>query len=452
MAQLPISGQNLQSAFAQLSNPRALEQFLEQLSPQEADQLIWDWPVWCRKNQYPPKGKWKTWLMLGGRGAGKTRTGSEWVRMLVFGGQRSHMSIGGRIALIGETVADVRDVMVEGESGLLSVHPKHQRPQWLSSQRKLIWPNGVIGNVFSAHDPDSLRGHQFGAAWCDEMCKWRYMQKAWDMLQFTLRLGDRPRQLITTTPKPSKLLAKLAKHATTVVYTTKTADNAHNLATGFYQHMVDSYQGTRLGRQELDGEILTERENSLWNRRQFEEIRIDETDLRLQKLQRVVIAVDPPATSTARSAACGIIAAANDVTGQLYVLEDATTHKAPPALWAKTIVELFHRHAADLVIAESNQGGEMVESVMHSIDPDLPVRRVYAARNKWSRAEPVSLLYEKGRVLHAGKFPELEDQMCNFGPDGLAEGYSPDRLDALVWALGELTNLGSIKPRIRSIS
>lgn len=415
----------------------------------ELTRLAHDWPLWARPDQLPPQeDTWTVWLLLGGRGAGKTRAGAEWVRGMALGLPPFAAAPVERIALIGQTAQDARAVMVEGVSGLLSVHPDRERPRYEKSRRRLIWPNGAIGELFSAEEPDSLRGPQFGAAWSDELAKWRYAQEAWDMLQFAMRLGARPRQIVTTTPRPIPLIKELLASPRTVTSRMRTRDNEANLAATFLQNIVDKYQGTRLGRQELDGEMLDDRPDALWSRAGLDAVRVRA----VPELLRTVVAIDPPASSSAKADACGIIAAGLGADGRAYVLRDATVQGMGPLAWARRAVHAFHAAQADRVIVEVNQGGEMAEAVLRQIDAHLPIRAVRARRGKWSRAEPVAALYEQGRVSHVGALAELEDEMCDFGTDGLSSGKSPDRVDALVWALTALMLDGSkSEPRVRGV-
>ena len=420
--------------------------FLEELDEEALHRLALDWPVWARLKQRPPLSDWRTWLLLGGRGAGKTRTGAEWIKGVALADPHYPGSSGGRIALVGTSFDDMRDVMVEGESGLLAIHSKSERPQWISSRKELIWQNGTIGKLFSSANPEGLRGNQFGAVWADEIAKWKNLELTWDMLQFCLRLGQYPRQVVTTTPKPLKFFKKLMQDPTTITVRSTTSENANNLAEGFLSYVEGIYANTRLGRQELDGEIIENNEHALWQREKIETSRLDS----LPELNRTVIAVDPPASSGSKSASCGIVAAGMMNDGRCCVIEDATLSKATPDKWAAQAVSLYHLHAADVIVAEVNQGGDMVKTVIHTIDPTVPVRSVHASRGKWIRAEPVALLYERGRVVHADKFAELEDQMCAFMPNGMADGVSPDRVDALVWAITELALSKRYEPRVRS--
>jgi len=429
-----------------LSTKKLRSLFLDKLDKEALQLLKQDWPLWARLKQRPPLCDWRTWLILGGRGAGKTRTGAEWLKGVALADSHYPGSSGGRVALVGTSYDDMRDVMVEGESGLLAIHAKSERPQWISSRKELIWQNGTIGKLYSAANPEGLRGNQFGAVWCDEICKWSNLDETWDMLQFCLRLGHSPRQVVTTTPKPLKLLKKLMKDPTTITVRSTTAENSSNLADGFLEYVEEIYAGTRLGRQELNGEIIEQNEHALWRREQIEASRLQSAP----ELNRIVIAVDPPASSGSKSAACGIIAAGMTKDGRCCVVEDKTLQKATPDKWAAQAVALYHLLEADVIVVEVNQGGDMVKTVIHTIDPKVPVRAVHASRGKWIRAEPVALLYERQRVLHVGKFAELEDQMCAFTPDGMAEGVSPDRVDALVWAITELALSKRFEPRVRS--
>lgn len=435
-----------------------LPELVGALAPDTAQWLRHHWPLLGRPAQFPPLaaqggGDWLTWLVLGGRGAGKTRAGAEWVRALALGREPALFGPpAGRIALVAESLADLREVMVEGVSGLLAVHPRAERPSWEPTRRRLEWPNGAIAQGFSADDPESLRGPQFDAAWCDEIAKWRYAQAAFDMLQFGLRLGARPRQMATTTPRPTALVRALLADPRTAVTRMGTAENAAHLAPGFLQAVAGRYAGTRLGRQELDGELIEDRPDALWNRAALEAARVATTPDLAGRMVRIVVAVDPPASSGKRADACGLVAAGIDAGGLVHVLADASAQGLTPNGWGARAVGLFHRLSADRVVVEVNQGGEMVRTILAGIDPAVPVAEVRATRGKWLRAEPVAALYEQGRVRHAGAFAELEDELCDFGPDGLSGGRSPDRLDALVWAVTALALGGKdAAPRVRRV-
>lgn len=385
---------------------------------------------------------------MGGRGAGKTRTGAEWIKALALGRAPFASQPHGRIALVGETLGDAREVMVEGVSGLLAIHTRDERPTWHATRRRLEWPNGAIAQTFSAEDPESLRGPQFDAAWGDELAKWRQADATWDMLQFGLRLGERPRQIVTTTPRPTALLKRLLKDPRTVTSHAPTKANLANLAPGFLDTIVSRYQGSRLGRQELDGELIEERADALWQREQLDRLRVERPP---DAMERVIVAIDPPATSTKQADACGIVAAGLDAAGHAYILKDASEGQLSPTAWANKAIGLYKRLQADFVLAEVNQGGEMVTTILANIDPSVPVRTVHASRGKYLRAEPVSALYEQGRVRHVGNLSELEDEMCDFGVNGLSDGRSPDRLDAMVWAVTHLCLTGQAQPKVRTI-
>jgi phage terminase large subunit-like protein len=419
-------------------------------TPEICGGLTRAWALWARDEQWPPAcdgpTPWTTWLFLGGRGAGKTRAGAEWVRGLVTGHPDMTDQPMSRIALVGETYADVRDVMIEGVSGLMSVHAKSDRPHYETGRRRLIWPNGAIAQVFSAEEPEALRGPQFEAAWCDELAKWRQGEAAFDTLQFSLRLGRRPRQLVTTTPRPIPLLKRLIADPHTVITRAATRDNALNLAPTFLEHVVSRYAGTRLGRQELDGDLIDDRPDAFWRRVDIEAARI----ATVTPFRRIVVAVDPPA-GTGDASICGIVAVGMDDDGGLVVLADHSVAAAQPDVWAARALDLFRSLEADALVVEINQGGAMVASVFASIDASIPVTQVRATRGKRLRAEPVAALYAQGRVRHASPFPALEDEMCAFGADGLANGRSPDRLDALVWAITALTEGRKGQPRVRTL-
>ncbi len=405
-----------------------------------------EWFGQARTEQYPLGLTAATWMVVGGRGAGKTRLGAEWVNGLVRGLSPFTSGPVERIALVGETLGDVREVMIEGPSGILAT-ARGERPHYEPSRRRLVWGNGATAMVFSAEDPDSLRGPQFEAAWCDELAKWRLAEATWDMLQFGLRLGRRPVQLVTTTPRPLPLVKRLMADPGVDVTRMRTADNAANLANGFLASIEARYGGTRLGRQELEGELVEDRADALWSRAAIDATRVDKPEA----MRRIVVAVDPPATSRRTSDACGIVAAGIGEDGIVTVLADGSMTQARPEAWAGRAVALYHTLGADCLVAEVNQGGEMVVAVIGAADPSVPVKAVRARRGKWMRAEPVAMLYQQGKVRHAGRFAALEDEMCDFGADGLSGGRSPDRVDALVWAVGDLIGQ-AVAPRVRGFS
>jgi phage terminase large subunit-like protein len=436
----------LRSALSDSIAKGTLSRFVASLSAAELRALHYDFELWAREDQLPPGhaqggGDWTVWLMLGGRGAGKTRAGAEWVRSIA----QMSGSTPPRIALIGQTLVQARSVMVEGVSGLLAVHPPEAQPLYEPSKRQVAWANGAVAQLFSAEDPQSLRGPQFTHAWCDELCKWAKPDETWAMLQFALRLGERPRQVVTTTPRPMPLIKALLADPLTAVRRVATAANADNLAPSFLEAIVARYRGTRLGRQELDAELLEDRPDALFPRAVIESCRVRSAP----ELRRIVVAVDPPASSGPQADACGIVVAGLGDDGRAYVLADRTMERTRPLDWARAVCRAFQGFEADRVVAETNQGGDLVEAVLRQIDATVPVRPVRAMRGKWLRAEPVAALYEQGRVAHVGAFPALEDEMCDFGPDGLSGGRSPDRVDALVWALTELMLRAPLEPRVR---
>ena len=417
---------------------------LARMAPYGA-QFLADWAIWARDDQWRFSDDWRTWLVLGGRGAGKTRLGAEWVRGIATGRPPFASRPSRRIALVGETFSAVREVMIEGESGLLAVHPRGERPAWQPSRQRLEWPNGAVAQAFSAEDPEALRGPQFTDAWLDEAGKWRQAEATYDMLQFALRLGERPRQMVTTTPRATPLLRRLIAEAGTLVTKAPTALNRDFLAPGFLAGLTERYGGTRLGRQELEAELIADRPDALWRREAIEAGRV----VRPPEITRTVVAVDPPASSGAGADACGIVAVGKGVDGLAYVLADATAAGLRPGEWAGRAATLYRRLGADRLVAEVNQGGEMVAAVFAEVASDVPVSPVRATRGKWLRAEPVAALYEQGRVRHVGAFAELEDELCDFGPDGLSSGRSPDRVDALVWAVTALMLGRRGEPRVR---
>ncbi|HWA20000.1 MAG TPA: terminase family protein [Devosia sp.] len=408
---------------------------LHRLDETQLGEIAHLWPLWARDAQLPPRGDWTSWLILGGRGSGKTRAGAEWVRNLASRGI-------GPIALVGQTIAEAMAVMVRGESGVLRVTPIAERPKLRGHD--LLWPNGVVGTVLSASEPERFRGPQFAAAWCDEIGKWPHAEAAWDMLQFGLRLGERPRQVATTTPRPTKLLKRLLADPQTAVTRMTTRENKAHLADAFLSTVVARYRGTVLGRQELEGELIEDLPGALWSRDMFRPM--DDA----ARLLRTVVAVDPPATGNANSDGCGIVVASRTETGAA-VLADLTLKPATPLQWAERAKRAYEDYKADCIVAEVNQGGDMVKAVIAQVDPLLPVKAVHATRGKWLRAEPVAALYAQGRVTHAPGLSALEDELCAFGPDGLAEGHSPDRVDALVWAMTELMLGTGGVPKVRGM-
>lgn len=401
-----------------------------------------DWLFWAQTGQLPPEGDWSIWLFLGGRGAGKTRAGAEWIRAQVAAGKR-------RIALIAPTLNDAREVMINGPSGLRHVGRDEDRPVYESSRRRLVWPNGAEGYVFSAEDPDSLRGPQFSIAWGDEFAAWSHPQATLDTLLMGLRLGESPQLALTTTPRPIPAVKTLVKRHGVAITHAATIENTANLAEAFLPAMQAAYGGSLLARQELEGLLIEDPEGALWTRKDIENAccpgPVDP--------QRIIVAVDPPATGHDRSDECGIVVAGASGEGgdrTAIILADRSFGPAKPSAWAEAVGAAFDGFEADCVVAESNQGGDMVAAVLRAARPGLPVKLVRASRGKRARAEPVAMLYAAGCVRHAGRFPALEDQMCAFGSPE-AGSQSPDRVDALVWAVTELLMTPRGAPRLRPL-
>lgn len=379
------------------------EEALSRLGPEKAAALRWDWSFWARPSQLAPEGDWFIWLVLAGRGFGKTRLGAEWVRAEVDARRA------GRIAIVADTAADARDVLVEGASGLLSIYPPAERPTYEPSKRRVTWRNGATATLYSAEDPDQLRGPQHDLALADEVAKWRYMRETFDQLMFGLRLGSRPRMCITTTPRPVPLIRELLARGDVAVTRGGTKENRANLAATFWAEVNNRYAGTRLGRQELDGEVVDDVPGALWTRKTLDEARVREDAL--PPFRRVVVAVDPAVTSGEEADETGIIAVALGEDGRAYVLADASL-VATPQGWASRAVSTMDLLGGDALVVEVNQGGEMCSSTIRSVRPSARILEVRATRGKHVRAEPISALYEQGRVSHVGGFPELEDQMC----------------------------------------
>ncbi len=440
------------AAWLASATPDQIDGFLGGLSDQTLAALPWVFEFWALPHQLPPEGAWNTWVIMGGRGAGKTRAGAEWVRAEVEGGRPCDAGRARRVALVGETIDQVREVMVFGESGILACSPPDRRPEWQAGRRRLLWPNGAVAEVYSAHEPDSLRGPQFDAAWVDELAKWKKAEATWDMLQFALRLGDHPRQVVTTTPQNVAVLKAILRNPSTVITHAPTEANRAYLAASFLEEVRLRYQGTRLGRQELDGVLLEDAEGALWSSAGIEACRVE----RVPELDRVVVAVDPPVTGTSASDECGIVVVGVEMKGapqewRAYVLEDATVAGASPDGWARAAVAARERHGAERIVAEVNQGGDLVAKVIRSVDGMAPVKAVRAVRGKAARAEPVAALYEQGRVKHVRGLGGLEDQMCRMTVQGYQGRGSPDRVDALVWALTELMVEAGGRPRVRGL-
>ncbi len=419
--------------------PWLLNCFLDELDRKTLCALPHLFDIWALDHQRPPPGDWRAWVILGGRGAGKTRAGAEWVRSLAEGARPHDPGTARRIALVAETYDQVRDVMIHGDSGILACAPPDRRPKWKASERKLIWPNGAEAQAFSAHDPEALRGPQFDAAWADELAKWKKGQESWDMLQFALRLGQDPRVCVTTTPRNAPVLKRLLASPSTVQTHAATEANRANLAPSFLEEVRARYAGTRLGRQELDGVMLSDIQGALWTTAALAAAQVADAP----PLDRVVVAVDPAVSAGKDSDACGIVVAGAVTHGppqdwQAYVLADCTVQGVGPLAWAQAVIAARDRFDAERVVAEVNQGGALVETVLRQADPLVPFRALHAKKGKSARAEPVAALYEQGRVRHLPGLGELEDQMCQMTPQGYRGSGSPDRVDALVWALHEL--------------
>lgn len=433
-----------------------LAAFLDSLSPNALMSLPWLFEHWAIEgHQLPPAGDWSTWVILGGRGAGKTRAGSEWIRSLVEGGRPGDPGVCSRVALVAETLDQAREVMIFGDSGIMACSPPDRRPEWQATRKRLVWPNGAVAQIFSASDPESLRGPQFDAAWCDELAKWTKGQDAWDMLRFALRLGERPRALVTTTPRNNPLVQALLAAPDTVVSRAPTSANRMHLAKSFLEAVTRAYGGSRLGRQELDGELVLDIDGALWSWASLEAAKAP----RALDLDRVVVAVDPPVSSGDGADECGIVVAGVAMRGPpqdwvAEVIADGSVRGASPNEWAERAVELYHAHRADRLVAEVNQGGNLVATLIRGIDPMIPFRGVHASRGKAARAEPVAALYEQGRVSHRAAFKALEDQMAAMTVRGFAGKGSPDRVDALVWAITDLMiepAAGYRRPQIRGL-
>ena len=425
-------------AWLACAEPGEVDAFLNGLSSNALASLPWLFEFWALPHQLPPEGDWKSWVVMGGRGAGKTRAGSEWVRAQVEGATPGAPGRASRVALVAETFDQGRDVMVFGDSGILACSPPDRRPVWEATKRRLTWENGATAQVFSAHEPEALRGPQFDAAWADELAKWKKAEDTWDMLQFALRLGTHPQQVVTTTPRNVGVLKALMKNGSTVVTHAPTEANRAYLAESFLAEVEARYAGTRLGRQELEGLLLDDVEGALWTTAMLETARVEA----VPALDRIVVAVDPAVTGGKASDECGIVVAGVIAKGPLqewraYVLEDASV-KGGPLEWARAAIAAMQRHGAERLVAEVNQGGDLVESVIRQVDPLVPFRALRAGRGKGLRAEPVAALYEQGRIRHLRGLGALEDQMCRMTVQGYEGRGSPDRADALVWAIHEL--------------
>ena len=419
------------------------ETFLKSLTDQEKAAKQYDWTFWARDEQLEPGGDWFCWLIKAGRGWGKTRTAAEWLNQRVKQGKARN------IALVNDTAADVRDIMVEGMSGLLTISPPWFKPEYEPSKRRLTWPNGAIATCFAAESPEALRGPQHDTAWCDEPAKWKNLRKrdaeggtAWDNLMFGLRVGE-PRVVCSTTPRPIKWYKNLLKRSSTVITGGPSYDNKENLSKVWFQEVIEPQAGTRLGRQEIEAELMDEVPGALWKMSEIDEHRLDKVPC---ELVRVVVALDPSVTNTEESDECGIVIAGIGTDGQGYVLDDLSA-RCSPDTWANIACGAYHRRQADRIIGEANNGGDLIELTIRTVDENVSYKKVHASRGKLTRAEPVAALYEQGRVHHIGSFPLLEDEQTSWVPGD----KSPNRMDALVWALTELMVHDDI-PQIHSLA
>jgi phage terminase large subunit-like protein len=410
-------------------NPTERARLFAAMTEKECQEFYYDWSLWGRPEQKPPRGDWLYWLILAGRGAGKTRAGAEAVREWV-----KTFEI---VNLIGSTHDDVRDIMVLGESGLMSICPNEERPRYGRASARLSWPNGAVSQLFSAEEPDRLRGKQHMKLWLDELAAWRNPD-AFEQALLGLRLGDKPQAVITTTPRPTKLIKQLVADKHAMVTRGSTFDNSHHLAEAFLKRITQRYEGRAIGRQELFAEIVEEAPGALWTRALIERQRLRADTA--TNYNEIVIGVDPPAKSGARADECGILVVGKTERAVIHVIADLTSQGDTPGQWSARVVAAYRRFKANRIVAEINNGGEMVVEVLRQSDPNLPVRKVTATRGKFLRAEPIAAAYERGAVFHLGDFPKLEDQLCTLTPDfdPRASGFSPDRADALVWAIADL--------------
>jgi phage terminase large subunit-like protein len=419
------------------------EQFLGQLSPDEALAILYDWHTWARPNQLqpqtPPEGvPWYVWMLLGGRGMGKTKTGAETLREWAEATQKGEPE---RFAIIGQTAADVRDVMLQGESGILTISPPWFMPTYEASRRRLMWPNGTFAILFSGDSPDQLRGPQFHKAWVDELAKYLYPQETWDNLEFGLRLGSNPQAIVTTTPRPIPIIKSMVEDEQVHVTRGSSYENISNLAPSFIRRVIRKYEGTRVGRQELHAEVLTDMPGALWTYEMIEKCRVT----RIPEMVRIVVAVDPAVSASEDSDETGIVVCGFGVDGLGYVLRDYSGRYSPEA-WAQKAIDAYYDYTADRIVAEVNNGGDLVETVIRSKDSRVSYKDVHASRGKIRRAEPIAALYERGMVRHHGQFAAMEDQMTTYNPAEAqtpterrrTKMLSPDRMDAMVWGFTEL--------------
>ena len=440
--QLTLSKQSPASFLASQSETDRLKA-LQKLSSDQLETLRWDWRFWARPGQLMPgtpgamsqRRDWVHWIPLAGRGWGKTRVGAESVKKWAENPEE-------KIHLIGPTSSSVRSVMIEGKSGLLSCYPPYRRPDYEPTRHRILFPSGAIGETFSADEPERLRGPFCSKYWADEPCAWRFLDEAWDNHMFGFRLGDDTRGICTTTPKPLKWLKTLIADPGTVTTRHASHENRDNLAPAFFDSIVSKYEGTRIGRQELLAELLEDVPGALWTRKVIDDYRGNASDVRSDGIVRIVVAIDPAVTHNPDSDETGIIVAALTRGWHVLILDDLSC-RVDARQWGDIAVQAYRSRRADLIVAEVNNGGDLVAGNIRAIDPNVNVRSVRASRGKYIRAEPVANLYQQGRVHHIGTFPELEDQMCGYVPRGVRK--SPDRMDALVWAITELCGLDQEK-------
>jgi len=424
-------------AFQEAFSTRLISKYPNMTDQESAQYLQYFWPAYARPQQKTPGGYWHIWFVLAGRGYGKTRTGAEWVREQVedFGKKR--------IALVAETSADCRDVMIEGPAGILNVCPPWNTPIYEPSKRRLTWPNGARAFTYSGKEPNQLRGPQHDAAWADELAKWQYMDEAWSNLMLGLRGGTDPKCIVTTTPRPLKLIKELVKAETTVVTGGSTYDNKANLPQSFFDTVIKGYEGTRLGQQEIYAQILEDNPEALFTLERIHQNRVEQSPTESVMLSGV--ALDPAVTSGDGASDTGIISgfsARYNNKVHYYITHDFTCHEQP-LRWAKVATSAYHRLKLNMIVGEVNNGGDLIKTVIKQVDPNVRFRSVRASKGKAVRAEPISSLYDQNLVHHVGVFPKLEDQMCTWSPD-LNEA-SPDRLDALVWLLTYLSKTSGAK-------
>lgn len=406
---------------------KSLARFINSLSDNEAYILFYNWHFWRRKDQTPPPGaKWRTWVLQGGRGGGKNWTGSNYIHELAMSGKFS------RISIVGATAADVRELQIEGEAGILNIAPPHELPDYQPSKRKVVWPNGATGILYTGEDPEQTRGANSSVAWLDEFCKYQYPREVWDNIQFGLRLGNHPHAIITTTPKPIPTFKQIVGEDSTLVSYCSTFDNRLNLSDQFFEYVTTRYGNTRLGRQELYAEILDDVPGALWKRELIDSYRVTQVP---KNIQRLVVGIDPAMTNTEDSDETGIIVGCIDDSNHVFILRDVSG-RFDPEHWISRALVQYHTWNADRIVGEVNNGGDLIEALLRTHDNKAAFKAVRAKRGKYTRAEPIAALYEQGKVHHVGTFAELEDQMCNFVP-GEDHGLD-DRVDAMVWTITEL--------------